>query len=203
MLDDAWVWINIRLLEKQVKASQPNITDSLVRACRRGDRQAQYRLYQMYAKAMLNTCYRIVNRVEDAEDVLQEAFVKAFEKLHTYRGDATFGAWLKRIVINTAVSFARKKNMNFESLDNYDLPEEHDRLVEIEPDIIASAERAREALHQLSDGYRTVFSLYVLEGYDHSEIADILGISPSTSVSQLSRAKQKLRNLLKKMPSHG
>lgn len=169
--------------------------EQLIHACRSGDRQAQYAVYRQYARAMLNTAYRIVNCQEDAEDVLQEAFLKAFTHLDQYREDATFGAWLKRIVVNAALSQLRKKQLVFEELadDTNDIPVEE---VEETGETEIGIEDAYQALHQLADGYRTIFSLYVLEGYDHNEIAEILDITPSTSISQLSRARKRLREIL-------
>ena len=144
---------------------------------------------------MFNVGYRITRSEEDAEDVLQEAFISAFRSLDSYRGDATFGAWLKRIVVNKAINALNKKK--HESLpdenEQWDIAEE-----ESPPEYRDSltVERVRKAIEKLPDGYRSVLSLYLLEGYDHQEIGEILAISESTSKSQLNRAKAKLKELL-------
>lgn len=183
--------------------SKSDTLESLIKACRLGNRAAQFQFYQRYAKAMLNTSYRITNHREDAEDVLQEAFLKAFINLKYYRGESSLGVWLKRIVVNTAVSHLRKyKNEPFwEKSEDLPSGNEVENTGELMDDF--SVDRAYQALHELPDGYRTVFSLYVLEGYDHQEIAEILGISVSTSISQLHRARKKLKKLLATVNQHG
>jgi RNA polymerase sigma factor (sigma-70 family) len=176
---------------------QPNlhIHDDLIARCRTGDRDAHYRLYKLYSKAMYNVGYRITRSEEDAEDILQEAFISAFRNLDNYRGDATFGAWLKRIVINKALNALNKKK--HETIPNddeqWDVAEE-EAAVEYKEDL--TVERVKQGIEKLPDGYRTVLSLYLLEGYDHQEIGEILGISESTSKSQLNRAKSKLKEIL-------
>ena len=175
----------------------------VVARCREGDRSAQYELYRLYSKAMLNTAYRIVNNPYDAEDVLQEAFVSAFRNLASYQGKATIGAWLKRIVVNKSINFLKQKKEGLSldelgegQLESNSLPEPP----AAEPDWQIA--QIREAVQQLPEGFRTVFSLYLLEGYDHSEIAEILSITESTSKSQLNRAKKKLREILNEMYIH-
>jgi RNA polymerase sigma factor (sigma-70 family) len=171
-----------------------DIHHSLVERCKKGDRKAQYKLYRLYAKAMFNIAMRITNDYMEAEDVLQEAFVRAFRKLESFKGDATFGAWLKRIVVNTAINQLRKKRLEFKELDEekLEIPDEKSP----ERDCQWEMSEIRQAIASLPEGYRVVFSLYCLEGYDHAEIASILEISEATSKSQYSRAKKKLRNIL-------
>lgn len=172
-----------------------NIHDELIERCKAGDRNAHYRLYKLYSRAMFNVCYRITGSEEDAEDALQEAFISAFRNLESYRGDAAFGAWLKRIAINKAINILKKKRHEFIGEDGeWDIPEEETPPSYREGEL--TVERVRKAIEQLPDGYRSVLSLYLLEGYDHQEIAEIMGISESTSKSQLNRAKNKLRELL-------
>ena len=171
-----------------------NIHEELIARCREGDRSAFQRIYQLYSKSMYNVGYRIVGNEDDADDVLQEAFISAFDNLDHYRGDATFGAWLKRIVINRAINVLKRKKM--EALpddDHWDVPEESNAEPEYDE---LTVERVKKAIQQLPDGYRSVLSLYLLEGYDHQEISAILGVSESTSKSQLNRAKNKLREFL-------
>ena len=144
---------------------------------------------------MYNICYRIVNDEEEARDVLQEAFIKAFQNLQTFRGESTFGAWLKKIVINQAINSLRKQKLMYEPLEEI---EYRDDTVNIDDDnLILNVERVKNAVQQLPDGFRTVFTLYLIEGYDHSEIGQILGISESTSKTQYIRARNKLKELLK------
>jgi RNA polymerase sigma-70 factor (ECF subfamily) len=177
-------------LDKKVS----NIHEELIAQCRAGDRSAYYRIYELYSRSMYNVCFRIVGNEDDADDVLQEAFISAFNNLDHYRGDATFGAWLKRIVVNKAINVLKKKRMEpLPEDDRWDVPEEVNESHEYED---LTVERVKKAIQQLPDGYRSVLSLYLLEGYDHQEIGEILGVSESTSKSQLNRAKNKLREML-------
>jgi len=128
--------------------------------------------------------------------VLQEAFINAFRNIDSYRGDATFGAWLKRIVVNKAINAVnRKKHDPIPDDDRWDVAEE-EPVGEYGEGL--TVERVKRCIEELPDGYRMVLSLYLLEGYDHQEIAEIMGITESTSKSQLNRAKAKLRELLTK-----
>ena len=166
----------------------------LIKACISGDRSAHYALYKQYCRAMYNICYRITNNPDDAEDVLQEAFLSAFKNLSAFKGQSSFGAWLKKIVVNSSINYIKKNRIMFTQLEGHDATYKH----EISDDeIILEIDRIKEALQQLPDGFRTVLSLYLFEGYDHREIADILGISESTSKSQYNRAKKRLKEILK------
>lgn len=143
---------------------------------------------------MFNVGYRITGREEDAEDALQEAFISAFRNLNTYRADASFGAWLKRIVVNKAINILKKKRHETIPEDElWDVAEEETQAGYMEE---LTVDRVKQAIGQLPEGYRAVLSLYLLEGYDHQEISEILGITESTSKSQLNRAKSKLREIL-------
>ena len=175
-----------------MKESHLHLHDDLVRRCLDGDRTAYEKLYKLYSRAMYNVCFRITQDEGDAEDVLQDAFVSAFTNLHSYNREATFGAWLKRIVVNKAINFIKKRKLELEPLDQVEFSEE---VVEDDGRKYKLSD-IKKAINQLPDGYRVVFSLYLLEGYDHSEIAEILGISESTSKSQYNRSKKKLRELL-------
>jgi RNA polymerase sigma factor (sigma-70 family) len=171
-----------------------NIHEDLIARCKTGDREAHYRLYKLYSRAMFNVSFRITGREEDAEDALQEAFISAFRNLDGYRGDAAFGAWLKRIVVNKAINILkRRKHELMPEDEQWDVAEEGSTAEYKEG---LTVDRVKNAIGQLPDGYRAVLSLYLLEGYDHEEIGEILGISESTSKSQLNRAKSKLRKLL-------
>ncbi|MEZ4828011.1 MAG: sigma-70 family RNA polymerase sigma factor [Bacteroidia bacterium] len=168
----------------------------MVERCKRGDQMAQFELYKKYTKAMYNVAVRITRDAMEAEDVLQEAFVRAFRSLHSFKGDSTFGAWLKRIVINTSINHLKKRKGDFVDIDEVriDVTEEKPERSEFAGQWDMS--QVREAIMNLPEGYRLVFSLYLIEGYDHKEIGDILGISEATSKSQFSRAKKKLREML-------
>jgi len=171
--------------------------EHLVERCLKGDSRAQYELYEKYAKAMFNTCLRIVGQADEAEDVLQETFVKAFNNLHTYNASATFGAWLKRIAVNTAINHIKRQKIDFLSIENQVFEEyKIEELAQDDVEIDLEIQRIKKAVKQLPDGFRTVLSLYLFEGYDHREIAEILEISVSTSKSQYSRAKRKLVQIL-------
>lgn len=171
-----------------------NIHEELIARCKAGDREAHYKLYKLYSRAMFNVSYRITGREEDAEDALQEAFISAFRNLNSYRGDAAFGAWLKRIVVNKAINVLKKKKHELIPEDESWDVSEPEPTVDYKEEL--TVDRVKKAIDQLPDGYRTVLSLYLLEGYDHEEISGILNISESTSKSQLNRAKNKLRELL-------
>jgi RNA polymerase sigma factor (sigma-70 family) len=166
---------------------------SLLNECRQGSRNAQFEIYKLYSRAMFNISLRIVNDHAEAEDVLQEAFLDAFSRIHDFRQETTFGLWLKQIVINKSINCLRKRKLDLVPLNEVDLaePEEMD-----EEDLELEVERIKKAVLKLSDGYRVVLTLYLFEGYDHQEIADILKISENTSRSQYMRAKQKLKRLL-------
>ena len=175
-----------------------NLHDDLIARCREGDRRAFKRLYDLYSKAMYNVAYRITADQDDASDVLQEAFISAFGHLDSYRGDATFGSWLKRIVVNKAINLIRKrKEERLDENDERDIADEPEIEVEVDDQTV---ERVKSAIRQLPEGYRTVLSLYLIEGYDHQEISEILSVSVSTSKSQLNRARNKLKEILTSAP---
>ncbi|WP_019947495.1 RNA polymerase sigma factor [Hymenobacter aerophilus] len=173
-----------------------DITAPLVERCRLGDRRAQAEIYKRYSKAMFNASLRITGDYAEAEDVLQEAFLSAFRELHSYKGDSSFGSWLKRIVINKSINCLRNRRLSLVPLG-----EQHDGAAEApdqgpDPEITSwRADVVRRCVQELPDGYRVVLTLYLLEGYDHAEIAGILNISESTSKSQYSRARKKLLEL--------
>jgi RNA polymerase sigma-70 factor (ECF subfamily) len=136
---------------------------------------------------------RIINNDAEAEDVMQEAFLKAFTKIDTYKGEVSFGAWLKRIVINRSLDYLKKRKVQFEEINDRTSQISDYQMETKEVNISA----IKNAIQQLPDGYRVVLSLYLIEGYDHEEISTILGISNSNSRTQFLRAKNKLREILK------
>ncbi len=176
-----------------------NIHQDIIDRCRKGEQKAQFQLYKLYYKAMYNTSYRILNNRMEAEDAMQESFLKAFDKIETYSGKVSFGAWLKRIVINQSLDELKKNKIDdrFIEDEGVKLKEtaEEDENDETEKNF--NIDDIKEAMNDLPDGYRIVLSLYLLEGYDHDEISQILNISSSTSRSQYTRAKNKLKKQLK------
>ncbi|MBN1107219.1 MAG: sigma-70 family RNA polymerase sigma factor [Bacteroidales bacterium] len=182
-----------------VEAAFRNLHQDLLDACKVGDQKAQFQIYKLYYKAMYNTSLRIVNDTMEAEDIMQEAFLSAFEKIDTYSGTVSFGAWLKKIVINRSLDALGKKKAVFEDIESHvGIRDESEDETERYQEAGIRIEEVKEAIDRLPDGYRVILSLYLLEGYDHDEIAEILKISSSTSRSQLSRAKQKLIGEMKK-----
>lgn len=181
-------------IKQVLEARAIHIHSDLIERAVRNERAAQFELYKKYNKAMYNTALRITKSTSLAEDAVQESFISAFQSLVFYRGEASFGSWLKRIVINKAITLSKKENRwEFETDDvAAQLPEVEESESEY------SVEEVKRAIEQLPDGFRTVLSMYLLEGYDHQEISEILDISESTSKTQYKRAKEKLRMLLKK-----
>lgn len=172
-----------------------DLNTELIQRCRAQDRRAQYELYEKYKQAMYAIALRICHDQEEAEDVLQEAFVNAFSNIEQFAGKSSFGAWLKRIVINKALSVVGKKKLFTEDIDDMqvEVPNETETY-----DISYQVSEVKGAVKLLPDGFRVVLSLYLFEGYEHKEIAGILDISESTSKSQYNRAKKKLKELILK-----
>ncbi|MFY9151207.1 MAG: sigma-70 family RNA polymerase sigma factor [Prolixibacteraceae bacterium] len=170
------------------------IHQDLVAESIKGSNKARYQLYQLYSRAMFNVCYRMMNNREDAEDMLQEAFVQAFQKLETFRNESGFGTWLKTITVHTCINALNKRKPDLKYFDEMNRFDTH----EDEPEeAIYTTENILEAMNQLPEGGRIVFSLYLLEGYDHGEIAQILKITESTSKTQYMRAKRKVYEIMK------
>lgn len=183
-----------------LKTKQLNYADThkeIVEQCKAGSRQAQFELYRLYSKGMYNVCLRMVKDELDAEDILQNSFVDVFTKLDSFRFQSSIGAWIKRIVVNNCINFLKKKKIYFQELEDRFATESPDEMGDITDTKGLSVDAVKRALFDLPDGYRVVFSLYMLEGYDHKEIGDILGVSEATSKSQYSRAKAKLRDILR------
>ncbi len=165
------------------------------------ERAAQFALYQRYSRALFNVCLRLMGNHADAEDMLQEAFIDAFSNLHRYHREVALGAWLKRITINRCLKQLDKRKVFTEFLDEEKAErmagaEEPAHNIEEGP---FNMDMIRKAIDTLPDGYRVVFSLYAVEGYDHEEIAQIMNISESTSKSQYHRAKARVRAILEAM----
>lgn len=163
-----------------------------------GEESAQRQLYGRYVGAMFHTVLRLTANRQDAEDVTQEVFVKVFEKLPSFRGESTLGAWIKRVTVNTTLNFLRTANrLKMVELESQHLPPEEEPTVD-EAAWAHDIRRVHEAMGELPDGCRLVFNLHLLEGYRHQDVAQMLGITESTSKTQYMRArrilKEKLRN---------
>ncbi|WP_298515260.1 sigma-70 family RNA polymerase sigma factor [uncultured Kordia sp.] len=165
----------------------------LIEKSKLGDRKMQYKLYSLYVDAMFNVSIRIVKIKEDAEDVVQDSFVDAFKNLESFKYESTFGSWLKRIVINKSINYLKVKRIPLVEIENqeYWTPEAE----ELQPEQL-DIKKIKTAIQKLPNGYQTIINLYLIEGYDHNEIGDILEISVSTSKSQYHRAKKKLIQLI-------
>jgi RNA polymerase sigma-70 factor (ECF subfamily) len=176
-----------------LKTLYENIHQEIIDQCREGSQKAQFQLYKLYYRPMFSICMRLINNASEAEDVMQEAFLNAFTKIDTYKGEVSFGAWLKRIVINRSLDYLKKRKVKFEEINEKtnQLPDYQMEVKEVNMNVI------KDAIQKLPDGYRVVLSLFLIEGYDHEEISEILGISNSNSRTQYLRAKNKLRELLK------
>ena len=169
----------------------------LIEQCKANNRKAQVQLYEKYCDGMFCVVMRFLRNSDDAEDVLQEAFIKAFLKIDQYKGEVTFGAWLKRIVVNKCIDFLKAKRNEHVPLEENVIQVVDDDDWQIQSDI--TVEEVRTEINELSDKYRYVLMLYLIEGYDHSEISQILDIPETTCRTHLSRGKCMLKeNLLKK-----
>ncbi len=169
------------------------IHKEIIENSKRGNRRAQHELYKLYSKAMFNTSYRMMSHREDAEDILQESFSDAFRKLDTFVYNSTFGAWMKRIVVNNCINELKRRKPDLHYIDqmpNFKNDEE-------EKEVELSVNQIKKAMKQLPEGGRIIFSLYLLEGFDHREISSILNVSESNSKSQYMRAKRRIKEILK------
>jgi RNA polymerase sigma factor (sigma-70 family) len=181
------------------KVQFENFHQGLIEKCKSGDQKAQFQIYKLYYKAMYNTSLRIVNIPMEAEDIMQESFLSAFEKIGTYSGTISFGAWIKSIVVNRSIdSLRRNGKVIFEDIDS--ISENETSCFEDynqDEETAAKVQKLLESVKRLPQGYRIVLSLHLFEGYDHDEIGEILSISPATSRSQFSRARQRLTNVIR------
>lgn len=167
----------------------------LVEKCKLNDREAQLKLYRQYCDGMFGVAMRFVKNYDDAEDVVQESFIKAFQRIEQFKGEVTFGAWLKRIVVNGCIDFLKSKNQRTVELnENYlHITDEQDWHVEES----ISLEEVKKSIEELPDKYRYVVQLFLVEGYDHSEIAQIMNITEAASRTRLLRGKMQLKESLK------
>jgi RNA polymerase sigma factor (sigma-70 family) len=159
----------------------------LLNECLEGNRSAQQALYELYVKGMLGVCYRYTKSLADAEDVLQEGFIKVFKNLHQFKGTGDLGGWIRRIMVNTAINYLKSQ-----SRYQYDLSFTGENLHTVStenPELRLDAKDLADLIRQLPIGYQTIFNLYAVEGFKHAEIGKILGIHEGTSKSQYARAR--------------
>jgi len=179
-----------------IPESNQNIPESdIIKGCIEGDRRMQETLYNRFSSKMYAVCLRYATNAAEAEDILQEGFIKIFKKMDTFRSEGSFEGWIRRIFVNTAIEHFRRRK--------YLTPVTEKEENTIEGKYISVLDELAEQdilnlVQQLSPGYRTVFNMYVVEGFTHKEIGDMLGISEGTSKSQLSRAKVILQDMVKK-----
>ena len=164
--------------------------EAILQGCLKNQPAAQQELYSKYSPKMLAVCYRFARNREDAEDMLQEGFIRVFTQIHQFQSKGSFEGWIRRIVVNTAIRHLERKKMKFKDIDDHGTTT---------PQVEASAythlgeEDLMKLINQLPDGYRIVFNLNVIEGYSHEEIAEMLHIQPGTSRSQLVKARKMLQ----------
>ena len=170
----------------------------LVKGCLNNKRKAQRQLYEHYKVAMFRLCQRYAKDRQEAEDILQEGFIKVFKDLKNYRGDGALGGWIRRVIVNVALQHIRKQKHRLTTVDVNYLPEQAEEDTYDYEETVSRAKELTKFLQQLPTGYRTVFNLYVLESYTYKEIAEALSISVSTSKTQLFKAKAMLRKMLEK-----
>lgn len=178
-----------------MQSGDQSIHKYLVQRSQNGDRSAQNELYKLYVNAMYNICRRMLCDPEEAKDVLQDSFIDAFCRIHTLKNEVTFSAWIKRIVVNNCINYLKKRRLVTQELDGrYDEADEEN----YDENDFKNEEikKILQAVDQISEGCRIVLNLYIFEGYDHKEIAQILNISESASKAQYSKAKAKIRKVL-------
>lgn len=173
------------------------MTDNqLIVACKKGNAQAQRRLYEQYQTLMFRICLRYAKDRSEAQDMLQDGFIKIFTDLPKYRGEGAIGAWMRKVMVNTCLQHLRKWKNLFPAMDIQTLVDEPTTTEDIFA--VMGAKELTLLIQSLPTGYRIVFNMYVVEGYSHKEIAEALGVTMSTSKSQLFKAKAMLRKLLEK-----
>ncbi|MGC1203666.1 MAG: RNA polymerase sigma factor [Flavobacteriaceae bacterium] len=167
----------------------------LIKRCIIGNTKAQMQLYNLYCDAMFNVVCRYFKNKEDAKDIMQEGFLKAFLHIHNYKDDYSFGSWLKRIIINQCIDTLRKQKITFVDIDTEQLEVSDDNIWDF--DVFISKELILDNIEKLPEKHKIVVKLYLIEGYDHEEVSQILNIPIKTSRTHLRRGKQQLKQLLK------
>lgn len=168
----------------------------LVKECLKNNRASQRLLYEKYAEVMLGVCYRYTKSISDAEDVLQEGFIRTFKHLHQYKGDGELGAWIRRIMVTSALNYL-KRNAKYQHELAFDTIEMHP-VTDENPHVALNTKELTSLVQQLPSGYQAIFNLHAVEGYSHVEIGQLLGISDGTSRSQYARARALLITWIKK-----
>ncbi|TAF33798.1 MAG: RNA polymerase sigma factor [Cytophagales bacterium] len=175
--------------------SKTETEQDLIEGCKKGKASAQRKIYEQYSKKMFGICLRYIGNAFEAEDVLVMSFTRVFEHIHSYKNEGSFEGWIRRIVVNEALGLLRKKGrVSFDEIEVAD----YQGHFEVQTDDLQAAE-LMQLIKKLPDGYRTVFSMYAIEGYSHQEIADKLGITESTSKSQLNRARAQLKQAIESL----
>lgn len=159
----------------------------LIKDCLKGKHQAQKALYDQYAPSMLGICYRYTKNIQDAENILQDGFIKVFTQLHTFRNEGELGGWIRRIMVNTALSYLKRNKRYAHELVFEDCPLHP--VTEEDIDLKLEVKEIAKLIRQLPTGYQTIFNLHAVEGYTHVDIGSMLGISAGTSRSQYARAR--------------
>lgn len=184
--------------DKPYKVAQKykNIHQELIDACKDGNTKAQFEIYRLYYKAMYNTSLRLLNDSLEAEDVMQEAFLSAFKNLHTYKEEVSFGAWLKKIVVNRSLDVLKKRRIELEPIDERRLMVTEVFDDEVLDETMQKVAEVKQVIAQLPENYRVLITLHLLEGYDHEEISEILGMTNANVRTTYSRARKKLQEML-------
>lgn len=175
-----------------------SVEEKIVDGCISGKRRAQNQLYQKYAPGMLGVCLRYSKNLTEAEDILQEGFIKVFKNIKNFRKEGSFEGWIRRIIINSAITHINKNKISFKEIDEdkMDFPEQTETNETFAP---VSQEVLLHLIQNMPEGYKMVLNLFVFEGYSHREISETLNISENTSKSQLSKARKYLKNKLKEL----
>ena len=170
------------------------IHNTLIESCKKQSSKAQMEVYRIFYRSIYNTCYRILRRQDDAEDAMQDSFIKVFEKIESYSSGTPFEAWIKRIAINTSIDMLRKKRLATIELD--------ERITVVDDDVddfnetMLKVDAIKRGIELLPEGYRLVLTLHLIEGYEYDEIAEVLNIANSTVRSQYIRGKKRLLEIL-------
>lgn len=173
-----------------------NIHQELIDDCKNGSTQAQFEIYKLYYKAMYNTSLRLVNDSMEAEDIMQESFLKAFKKIDTYKEEVSFGAWLKRIVVNSSLDVLKKRKLDEEPLNERQISIPDDSGSNNFTDAVQKLAEVKQVISELPENYRVLITLHLIEGYDHEEISQILGMTNAAVRTGYSRARKKLQDML-------
>ncbi|MCB0652426.1 MAG: RNA polymerase sigma factor [Saprospiraceae bacterium] len=168
----------------------------LINGCVKKDKKAQRQLYELYKVSLFRICLRYAKDRPEAEDILQDGFVKIMADIHQYRGEGALGGWMRRVMVNTALQHIRKQNRQGYTVEITEIADTHQADEVILSDLRAKA--LTQLIQKLPPGYRAVFNMYVIEGFSHKEIAEQMEVTESTSKSQLSKAKAMLRKMLER-----